>query len=211
MLQPKLLRILDSQCFRRVGGRKEIEVDVRIVAATHRDLPRMVAAGEFREDLYFRLNVGSIDVPPLCQRQADIPLLARHFLDGISARMGVAQVVIDAAALELLQRYAWPGNIRELRNVMERAALLGGGRISSDDLPADLVAAAVMTAAATTSPPSPSARIEVGTTLADIERDHILRVIHECAGNRSKAAERLGISRPTLRGKLREYGLDSAH
>lgn len=210
-LQPKLLRVLDSQRFRRVGGSKEIQVDVRIVAATHRDLRQRVAQGAFREDLYFRLNVGTIAVPPLRERQADIALFARHFLAAIGTRMGVPPMAFTADALQALQRYPWPGNVRELRNVIERAALLAGAEIGVGDLPSDLAQHGVEPGRAHA--PTPAAGIPGVVAgeqrLAGREREHILSVLQQCAGNRSKTAEALGISRPTLRNKLREYGLDA--
>lgn len=205
-LQPKLLRAIETQSFRRVGGQVEIKVDVRIVAATNRDLVAMIGKGQFREDLYYRLNVAGIDVPPLRRRAGDIVPLVMHFLDQGAAVMGLPRPAIDSGAIQLLQRYGWPGNIRELRNVIERAIILAGGEtIAPVHLPKELFARgdeaseiSVIAAPATAKP----------TTLAEAERRHILFVVERCRGNKTMAARQLEISRLTLRNKLRQYGLD---
>lgn len=203
VLQPKLLRAIETQCFRRVGGRKEIEVNVRIVAATNRDLETMVAKGEFREDLYYRLNVASIDVPPLRERQSDIVPLANHFLRVSARAMGgpVASLSADAAAL--LRQYHWPGNIRELRNVVERALILcPGNEVTGHCLPAELNRKLKVVEAENLGGDSK-------WTLSDVEREHLERVLDACGGNKSEAARRLDITRVTLRAKLRRYGLEN--
>jgi DNA-binding NtrC family response regulator len=196
-LQPKLLRAIETQTFRRVGGQKELKVDVRFVAATNRDLEAMVRAGTFREDLYYRLNVGSIDVPPLRERRADVLPLARHFLAQAAVAMGLHEPALDPAAQPLLERYSWPGNARELRNVMERALILSGGApIQPAHLPREVSA--------------PSVGEPAGTValvpLAEAERRHVKAVLDACGGNKTQAAKLLGISRVTLRNKLSEYG-----
>lgn len=198
-LQPKLLRALETQTFRRVGGQKEIQVDVRFVSATHRDLPRMVEQGQFREDLYYRLNVGAIDVPALRERQGDIMPLAWHFLEKTAAVAGIACSGIDPVVAPLLEAYRWPGNIRELRNVMERAAILAAGEIvTGKHLPKEIVGVPA---------PGGLTSVVVGSVtrpLAAIEEDYIRLVLQKCAGNKTQAAELLGISRLTLRNKLKD-------
>ncbi len=195
-LQPKLLRVLETQTFRRVGGQKDVRVDVRFVAATHRDLEAMVKAGHFREDLYYRLNVAAIDVPPLRERTPDILPLARHFLDQAAAAMGMPRAVLDERIDGLLEAYGWPGNVRELRNVMERALILSGGeRVTSGCLPKEIHQPAKEDVAA------------ADLSLEALESRHILRVLEGCAGNKSEAARRLGITRLTLRNKIKQYRL----
>jgi len=197
-LQPKLLRAIETQTFRRVGGQRELRVDVRFVAATHRDLDAMVRSGAFREDLYYRLNVGSIDVPPLRARREDILPLAQRFLGEAARVMGLPEPTLAAATHALLAAYAWPGNVRELRNVMERALILSAGAtIGAVHLPREVAA--------------PSA--ERGNTLdpglaplEEVEKRHLRRVLEACGGNKTQAAKLLGISRLTLRNKVNEYG-----
>jgi DNA-binding NtrC family response regulator len=202
-LQPKLLRVLETQTFRRVGGQKEIRVDVRFVSATHRDLPGMVQRGQFREDLYYRLNVGAIDIPALRERQQDIMPLARHFLEKTAPVVGATCSGIDPAVAPLLETYRWPGNIRELRNVMERAAILAMGQtVTARHLPREIVGAGA-------TPVSPPVAVHVTAaapirSLAAVEEDHIRQVLLRCGGNKTQAAELLGISRLTLRNKIKE-------
>ncbi|MDP2810138.1 MAG: sigma-54 dependent transcriptional regulator [Rhodocyclaceae bacterium] len=199
-LQPKLLRALETQTFRRVGGQKELQVDVRFVAATNRDLSAMVKAGTFREDLYYRLNVGSIEMPPLRARVGDIQALARRFLDEASKIMGMSNAELDRQSCELIEQYAWPGNIRELRNVMERALILSGGEtIQAIHLPKEIGAAG--------KGPALAADDET-LSLAEVERRHIRRVLTAHRGNKTHAAKVLGITRLTLRTKIAEYGWD---
>jgi DNA-binding NtrC family response regulator len=196
-LQPKLLRAIETQSFRRVGGQKELKVDVRFVAATNRDLDAMVRSGAFREDLYYRLNVGSIDVPPLRARRADVLPLARYFLAQAGVAMGLHDPVLDPSTHPLLERYPWPGNARELRNVMERALILSGGApILPAHLPREVAAPAV----------AEPAGEAVLVPLAEAERRHVRCVLEACGGNKTQAAKLLGISRVTLRNKLAEYG-----
>jgi two-component system response regulator AtoC len=202
-LQPKLLRALETQTFRRVGGQKEIQVDVRFVSATHRNLPRMVQEGQFREDLYYRLNVGVIDIPALRERQEDIMPLARHFLEKTAPIVGTTCSGIDPAAAPLLEAYHWPGNIRELRNVMERAAILAAGQtVTARHLPKEIVGTSTAQVVQ-----SIAAQAEVAfanRSLAAVEEKHIRHVLQQCGGNKTQAAEILGISRLTLRNKLKE-------
>lgn len=202
-LQPKLLRVLETQTFRRVGGQKEIKVDVRFVSATHRDLPRMVQSGQFREDLYYRLNVGAIDLPALRERREDIMPLARHFLEKAAPVVGTTCTDIDPAVASLLEAYRWPGNIRELRNVMERAAILATGQVvSARHLPKEIVGTNVspVTQPVVVQPRDPA----LNQSLAAVEEEHIRHVLQQCGGNKTQAADILGISRLTLRNKLKE-------
>jgi len=202
-LQPKLLRVLETQSFRRVGGQKEIKVDVRFVSATHRDLPRMVQEGRFREDLYYRLNVGAIDIPALRERREDIMPLARHFLEKTAPVVGTTCTDIDPAIAALLEAYRWPGNIRELRNVMERAAILAAGQVvSARHLPKEIVGTDVLSVVRPIVIQSRDPTLN--QSLAAVEEDHIRHVLQQCGGNKTQAADILGISRLTLRNKLKE-------
>jgi formate hydrogenlyase transcriptional activator len=198
-LQPKLLRVLQEQEFERLGGTKTTRVDVRLVAASNRDLAQMVAAGTFRNDLYYRLNVFPVLLPPLRQRKDDIPLLVRHFAQKFARRMGRRVESIPAEAMDALVAYPWPGNIRELENVIERAVILSPGP-ELHVLVADLQAA---------SPPSPAPAGTV-TTLADAEREQILRALREAnwvVAGPNGAAARLGIKRSNLQWKMKKLGI----
>ena len=192
-LQGKLLRALDQLSFYRVGGTQKVEVDVRVLAATNRDLAACVAEGTFRDDLYYRVNTIAVELPPLRDRAVDIPLLARAFLDQF-AKSDPPTLAPDA--IDLLSRYPWPGNVRELRNVMERAVLLAKGpQIRASDLPLHLP---VSGAAERSGAPAIS--------LAELERRHIESVLHETSWHQGRAASALGISSKTLYRKIREYG-----
>ena len=206
-LQSKLLRVLETRTFRRVGGHADIRADVRVVAATHRNLPKEVAAGRFREDLFFRLNVVVVDMPPLRERTDDIAPLAEHFLGRICADLGRAKASLAPKALEALERYAWPGNVRELKNVLERVLLLEaeGEIVKLEHLPSEITRRGATTGEAG----SPSSPFPPGVVrpLIEIEKlaiEHALRVE---GGNKTRAAQALGISRQTLRTKLKEYAL----
>ena len=195
-LQQKLLRVIETGCFRHVGGTREIHVDVRIVAATNRDLADMMRRGFFRSDLFYRLGTIRIDVPPLRDRVEDIPALAEHFLARIEARFGQSRR-FTPAALRQLQAWRWPGNVRELLHTVEAAAVLAGGTtIDTCDLPPE-----VRDATAT------GGRL---CTLEELERDHMTAVLRAVAGNRSQAAQILGISERTLYRKVSEYGLETS-
>lgn len=201
-LQPKLLRVLETRTFRRLGGSREISVDVRFVAATHRNLPEMVKSGSFREDLYYRLNVGTIDVPPLRARREDILPLARHFLAEAARAVGSPTLGLAPALEPMLENYAWPGNVRELRNVLERAAILcADASVTSLQLPREIVGGA------TPSIPAPNADQAI-VNLEAMERAYIQRVLDSVGGNKTRAAELLGITRLTLRNKLKQDDLD---
>ena len=193
-LQAKLLRVLQEHAFERVGGMKTVTVDVRVIAATNRDLQSMVAVKAFRDDLYYRLSVFPIALPPLRDRRADIALLAEHILEGVARRMGKRIVGFSEDAIRVLLDYRWPGNIRELQNVVERAAILcRGERMLPDHLAIPKV------------PSGPIAA--TGKTLQELERDAILAALAACQGNRRKAAEQLGIGIRTLYTRLKEYGI----
>ncbi len=197
-LQPKLLRVLQEQEFERLGGTRTIKVDVRLVAATHRDLAKMVTEGRFRQDLFYRLNVFPLVLPPLRQRRDDIPRLVRHFTQQFARRMGRRIETIPSAVMDALVRYPWPGNVRELQNVIERAVILSPG--SSLQVPlGDLQAAAEEA-------PAPMAAV----TLADAEREHILGALRETGwvvGGPKGAAARLGMKRSTLLKKMQRLGI----
>jgi two-component system, NtrC family, response regulator AtoC len=199
-LQAKLLRVLQSGELRRVGDVDVRNVAVRVIAASHRDLAEAVEAGTFREDLFYRINVLRLEVPPLRQRAADIPLLAEAFLAALSARERRPPKYFTPAALGCLIAYPWPGNVRQMQNLVERAAVFSDTReIDVDDLPDEIRSTTV-----------PSPRFETlgqELTLAEVERQHILGVLERVGGNRSRAAELLGLSRRTLYRRLEEYGV----
>ena len=204
-LQVKLLRVIQDREFERVGGEKTLKVDVRLVAATNRNLEEMVAAGTFRQDLFYRLNVVSLSVPPLRQRPADIPLLASHFLRKFTAEHGRDIDDFDDHALAVMQRYAWPGNVRELSNAVERAVVMSSGNmIFAEDLPQSVVEANRQVPAETDSSQK---------TLKEQVRDFEARVIQQALernqDNRSRTANELGISRRALLYKLHELNLDT--
>ncbi len=190
-LQSSLLRVLETGTFHRVGSEQPIAVNVRILAATHRDLEALVRAGTFREDLFFRLNVFSLDVPPLRDRRGDIPLLVDHFL----ARLGAGgRPPVAPAAMARLEAYRWPGNVRELRNVVERAVILSaGGPITPEHLPANLVSGTAPREA-TGDPP---------VSLKEAELRHVQTLVDRFDGDRARVAAALGVSQRTLYRKLR--------
>ncbi len=198
-LQPKLLRVLQEQEFERLGGTRTVKVNVRLVAATHRDLEQMVANGQFRGDLYYRLNVFPVLLPPLRERSDDTPQLVRHFIQKFARRMGRRIETIPAEAMEALVGYPWPGNIRELENVIERAVILSSG-------PALRLPPGEWTT------PVPAEEVfDVGpVTLADAEREHILGVLRETGwvlGGPQGAAARLGMARSTLQWKMKKLNI----
>ena len=200
-IQVKLLRVLESRSFERIGGSETIVTDARVVAATNRDLKKMVEEGTFREDLFYRLDVVSLEIPPLRERKADIPLLVKHYLDVFNKENG-KDIGITETAMASLCAYAWPGNIRELRNCVERMVVLCRGKmIELENVPVD-VREGVTPGIAKTVLAQPSCDLECN------EKMLIERALNECKGNRTKAAEKLGISRRTLHRKLHTYNLE---
>jgi two-component system, NtrC family, response regulator AtoC len=198
-LQARLLRVFEGKGFRRVGGTREISADVRIIAATNRDLVTEVNEGRFREDLYYRLSVMPLYLPPLRARsREDLAELMGRIVDDLRPHLPAAPIAISDEALNRLLRHAWPGNIRELRNVLERAMIVGRGteRIEVQHLPAEVRDSSMLIA-----------EPHVPRSLADIERTHIERTLRANASNRTHAARELGISRATLIKKIKEYGL----
>ncbi len=196
ILQAKLLRVLQEHEVDRIGGKEPVRIDVRVIATTNRDLATLVRAGDFREDLYYRLNVIRLNIPPLRQRQRDIPLLADFFCDRYAKASGKTGIRCSRAALEILSRQPWPGNVRELENAIQRAAAFAAGAvIEAGDL--------FMSAPAATASAAPS----FGTTMREMERQLIQKTLQDTGGNRTHAARLLGISLRTLRNKLNEFGL----
>lgn len=196
-LQAKFLRVLEEERLRRLGGKGEVEVDVRVLCATNLDLKEEVRAGRFREDLFFRLNVFQIHLPPLRERAEDVPLLAAHFVAKFDRESGRRIQGIESRAMELLKAYSWPGNIRELRNALERAVILtDGAQIGPDHLPPEIAGAAVAAEAI---------RLPLGRPMAEMERAYILGTLAKNGGNRTRTAALLGISEKTLYNRLKEY------
>jgi formate hydrogenlyase transcriptional activator len=212
-LQPKLLRVLQEQEFERLGGTRTIRVNVRLVAATNRDLAQTVADGRFRSDLYYRLNVFPIALPPLRDRQGDVPRLVRHFTHRFARRMGRRIDTIPSSVMDALVRYPWPGNVRELQNIIERAVILSRGpalQVSLTDLQPmpglQPPAASIHTVSTRTSAPAAAAPV----TLSDAEREHIMRALRDAnwvIGGPRGAATRLGMKRSTLHGKMKRLGI----
>ena len=206
-LQPKLLRALEERKVRRLGGHKEIDIKCRVIAGTNRSLERDVAEGKFRIDLFYRLNVLRLDLPPLRERPGDVELMARHFAVQVAHEHGMPAKEVSPRAMAVLLAHDWPGNVRELKNVIQRAALLGTRpRIHADDLAISrrhepLLATDVEAARHVSIPPE-------GKTLEVIEAEAIGHTLELTGGNRSAAARILGISRPRLLRKVRAYGLD---
>lgn len=199
-LQAKLLRVLQEKTFERVGGSKTLKADVRILSATHQPLEDFIKEGRFRQDLYFRLNVVSIFLPPLRERREDIPLLIDHFLKIFGPRNGKEKVEISLEARQLLLRYDYPGNVRELENLIERAVVLcRGGLITTQDLPFHLQEGVEET---------PSLhRLSLPEQLEALEKRLIRQALEESGGVQTKAAEKLGISERVLRYKIQKYSL----
>jgi DNA-binding NtrC family response regulator len=204
VVQVKLLRFLGERTFERVGSTKTLTADVRLVAATNKKLEELVKAGSFREDLYYRLKVVEIHLPPLRERRGDIPILAQTFLREFANANEKLVSEFSAEAMEALARYSWPGNVRELRSAVEHAVLFCRGKqITVRDLPADLRAA---------TPASVPESSEVGTgpfNVKEAERQLIIKALQDTGGNRTAAAEKLGLSRRTLHRKLRAYHLEN--
>jgi len=204
-LQVKLLRVLQENEIRKVGENKPKKVDVRILAATIRDLAEMVQASTFREDLFYRLNVLAVKIPPLRERTEDIPMLVDHFLARCNAKLGTEVTGVEPAAMKMMMEYAWPGNVRELENLVERAVILCDGERITPDLLTDKVRSA---------PPQPVANLPAGQlsvkkTVRVVEEELIRRALAETGGNRTRASKLLEISHRTLLYKLKDYGIDA--
>ena len=194
-IQVHLLRVLEEKEFTRVGGNELVKVDVRVISATNKDMKKAIADGRFREDLYYRLNVVTIELPPLRERKEDILLLAQHFLKKFAVENQKEIIGFSPEATEFLLKYEWPGNVRELENAIERAVILAqNSYIEVADLPQES-----LTLVHSAQP---------GKSLEEIEKNHILNVLNEAGGNYTKAARILGISRVTLYNKIRTYRLD---
>jgi two-component system response regulator HydG len=205
-LQGRLLRVLETQCVTPVGSNREVPVDVRIVATTNRHLAERVKAGAFREDLYYRLNVVVIELPPLRERAGDVALLTRHFIDNISADTGRPVADITPAAMRCLERFAWPGNVRQLRNVLESMIVMATREILDvDDLPAAIRAESPLPNSAAGEAGSPELS---GLSLEQLERMAIARALEDSGGNRTAAARLLGVSTRTIQRKIKKYGLE---
>jgi sigma-54 dependent transcriptional regulator, acetoin dehydrogenase operon transcriptional activator AcoR len=188
-VQVHLLRVLEERKIQRIGGDQVIPIDVRVIAATNKDLRNAVKKGEFREDLLYRLKVISLEVPSLKQRKSDIPLLVQHFVDKLGMHFRKNQIQLDPKVIEVLQEYSWPGNIRELKNVVEQMLFnMEGNFISINDLPEELTNQKIVS-----------------------EKDEFLEIIHTMNGNMSEIAKKLGISRATLYRKMKKYGITSSH
>lgn len=211
-LQAKLLRVLQERTVRHIGGLNDIAINTRVIASTNRDLAKEVEERRFRDDLYYRLNVFPITIPPLRERRDDIPLLARHFIKKFNAECGKEVRVLSDEAQELLHNYGWPGNVRELGNIIERAMILStGDTIDAGDLAIDRKAdggdAPVSITAEEGEDGRDVALADCTSTLAEMERRHIVGVLEEQGGQRAAAARVLGINRTTLYNKLKAYGL----
>jgi DNA-binding NtrC family response regulator len=207
-LQAKLLRVLEERKVRPVGSEQEVPVDVRVVAATNRNLAEEIAAGRFRRDLYYRLQVVEVVLPPLRERIEDLPDLVDYFIGQLAARLGVAELPHDEAALVRLARYNWPGNVRELKNLVERSLILG--YFADDFAPNEETAVSPAPSAGDTASGYAGGITFEPTgeeSLAAIERRHILGVLETCKGNKSEAARRLGVSRKTLERKCSAWGV----
>ena len=195
--QVKLLRVLQERKFRRLGGLDEVEADIRIIAATNQDLSKAVAENRFREDLFYRINVINLHLPPLRERREDIPLLADHFLQRYREQMGKAVTAVSGEAMAMLQAYRWPGNIRELRNVVERMAILSPDPITADAIPVEIRLARQAGAPTT-----------LEETRAQAERDMIRQALDRADWNVSAAARALGVERTRLHKRIRALGLE---
>jgi two-component system response regulator HydG len=192
--------VLEKNTFFRLGGSREIESDFRLICATHRDIPALIAASDFRQDFYFRINVINIHIPPLRDRVDDISLLALHFLGKFSREMGKSVEGLSPEAFDLLNGYDWPGNVRELKNVMERAVVLTKTPLIKQDLLTFIRPEGQVTSTADmTSRP--------GAALSDVEATHIKNTLGACGWNISRCAEILHIDRGTLSRKIKKYGL----
>jgi DNA-binding NtrC family response regulator len=197
--QVKLLRVLQDGEFERVGGTQTLRTDVRVIAATNRRLEDLVREGKFREDLYYRLKVIEIDLPPLRERREDIPLLVDHFIEEFSRYYGKPKPRLQPRAMNALQNFGWPGNVRQLRNVIEGAMVMTSGEIGMKNLPDEI---------RVDQPSDNFVRIAAGSSLKDAERELIQAALIQNGGNRAKTARQLGLGRKTLYRKMEEYGIE---
>jgi len=206
--QVKFLRILQEGEFYRVGGTRPMRVDVRVIAATNRDLDQMIAEGRFREDLYFRLNVVELQIVPLRERREDIPPLAEYFFRELRRQIPTTIERISPQAMNALRQYDWPGNVRQLRNAIEHALVMGAGKVLSvKHLPDYVVVPSTAESRADVAGRTPTPAEPISLTLAEVEKRQIEAVLRECEGNKQRAAAVLGISRSTLYEKMRAYGI----
>ncbi|MCK5161139.1 MAG: sigma-54-dependent Fis family transcriptional regulator, partial [Candidatus Aureabacteria bacterium] len=195
LIQTKLLRVLHDKTFEMVGGTETRKADIRIIAATNKNLEPLIKSGQFREDLYYRLNVIHFHLPPLRQRKTDIPLFVNRFIEELGKSSGKLIESISEDALKILVNYSWPGNIRQLKNVLERMILLTSSRtLDVKDIPQEITAVEGV----------PS---KAGTTIKNAEKDLIIKELENTGGNKTETAKRLGISRKTLYRKMEEFGL----
>jgi two-component system NtrC family response regulator len=200
---PRLLRALETQEFVKLGDSRPTRVNVRLLAATNRNLKQEAAEGHFRPDLYYRLSVVVLPVPPLSARRADVPALVQYFTQYFAAKLRQRPLQVSPEAMQALERYNWPGNIRELKNVVERAAILTppGQPLALDELPLEVQLAAA---------PGPASDATLDAdprSLRNAERQHVQRILLECGGNKAEAARVLGVAHTTLYRKIQEYGL----
>jgi two-component system NtrC family response regulator len=203
-LQVKLLRVLQEMEFERVGGTRTIKVDVRTLSASNRNIKEDVANGLFREDLFYRLNVMNMEVPPLCERSDDIPLLVKHFVEKFSEEEGKNKIELSPDAWKVLYSYPWPGNVRELENVLERAVVLNtGGVITVEDLPEGLVGAEAEFDIERFIPPN----VPLQAVLEQIEEKLIKRALSQCSNVQSHAAKMLGITKSLIQHKMKKYNI----
>jgi len=207
-LQAKILRVLENNAFERVGGNTTVNVDVRIITATNRDLEKEVAAGKFRHDLFFRLRVLEIIIPPLRKRPSDIPVLAEYFLDRFSKDTGRKFTGFHPDAMEILSNYRWPGNVRELKNIIERAVVLGTEPLILEQ---DLLLSKLNTMGESQVmvPEKQERDLFIPLTLDDMERNHIIRTLEYTEWNKSLASKQLGIERTTLDRKIKRYNIEN--
>jgi len=201
-MQVKILRVLEERAFERVGGQKTISVDLRLIAATNKDLKKLVNEGKFRDDLFYRLSVVAVSLPPLRERREDIPLLVNAFLEQCSRENNKPVREMTPEALNVLMAYDWPGNVRELRNTIEQMVVLARAeRLTLRDVPAAIRGGADLTKISV---------VRTGMTVEEAERQLIVQALKETGGNRTRAAEKIGISRRTLHRKLKKYGLENS-
>jgi transcriptional regulator with PAS, ATPase and Fis domain len=204
--QAKLLRVLEDSRVRRLGGKTEIAVDVRVIASTNKNIEDALQKGELREDLFYRLNVFRIDLPPLRAREGDIPLLVESLISVLNKKHGCRITEAQPEVIDILSRHSWPGNVRELRNVLERAVIVAGeGPITPAHLPHDFGVPPGVRPAPQMNEPD-SVRLSVGTTVSEAEKALIQLTLKHTKNNKTRAAEILGISLKTLFNKLKEYG-----